>query len=108
MLVYFLTTVLNTAESLLVYDRQTLFDIRSAMENTAIYNVNRGGKYNSPPPPLLRGLPAYLCRTLCSLGRKKRSRRHGKRGGLLVKVKTRMALLPNADPRWILSGLDVD
>ncbi len=69
MFVLFLFTVLKTANSLLVYDHQTLLDIRLAVENTAIYNW--GGKYNSSHPPLLRGLPAYLCRTLCSLGRKK-------------------------------------
>ncbi|KAK2915763.1 hypothetical protein Q8A67_000137 [Cirrhinus molitorella] len=34
---------------------------------------------------MLREIPAYLSRTLCSLGRRRRSRRCGKRGGLLVK-----------------------
>lgn len=43
MFVLFLLTVLNTADFLLVYDRQTLLGIRSAMKNMVIYNVDRGG-----------------------------------------------------------------
>ncbi len=81
-------------------------DIRSFMENTV--NFNLSGQKDSPAPLHLQGLPAYLCRTSGPRRRRKRSRHRGKRGGLLVKVKSRLALFPSADHHWILAGLKVD
>ncbi|GAA6074940.1 uncharacterized protein LOC113038370, partial [Tachysurus ichikawai] len=99
--VLFLLATFNNVDSLLVYDRQTLLNIRANIENMLIYNS--GGSKTSPH---LHDLPAYLCRKPLPAQKKKRHRRRGKRGGLLVKIKSRLAVSRN--PRRTSAEYQVD
>lgn len=104
MFVVFLLTVLNTADSLLVYDRQTLLDLRLSAKDL----VKFGG--HKTLLPLLSGIPAYLCRLPAPYPRRKRHRRRGKRSGRMVRVKACLAHFSMASwtehravPRLIIS-----
>nr|XP_010786909.1 PREDICTED: uncharacterized protein LOC104960527 [Notothenia coriiceps] len=74
-------------ESLLVYDRQYLLDLRHNVRFLDAFE--HGGQ--KTVPPLLAGIPTHLCRALALPPRRKRLRRRGKRGGRLVKLKTWLA-----------------
>jgi len=70
--------------ALLVYDRQALLHIRtvcSSLSNHEFYDKNCN------PPPHLALVPTYLWRTPVKL-RRKRPRRRGKRGGVLVRIRS--------------------
>ncbi|XP_025757021.1 uncharacterized protein LOC109200448 isoform X1 [Oreochromis niloticus] len=68
---------------LLMYNRQTLLDLRLVASD--LTNTTYTG--HKTLPPFLAGIPANLCRTLAPASRRKRFRRRGKRSGLLVKLK---------------------
>lgn len=68
---------------LLMYNRQTLLDLRLVASD--LTNTTYTG--HKTLPPFLCGIPANLCRTLAPASRRKRFRRRGKRSGLLVKLK---------------------
>ncbi|XP_063334985.1 uncharacterized protein LOC134631021 isoform X1 [Pelmatolapia mariae] len=73
-------------DSLLVYDRQVLLDLRLS-PNTPVCRLGNAHKI---PPPLLSLVPTHLLRVpVPSL--RKRGRRRGKRSGRLVKLKACLA-----------------
>ena len=72
-----------TVNALLVYDRQTLLDLRSSA--TDIIKFDHNG-YETLPP-FLSDSPAYLRRAPAPPPRRKRHRRRGKRSGYLVRLK---------------------
>ncbi len=86
--VLFVSLAVQNVESLLVYDRQTLLNFRHSAKDLVKFDY-AGQK---TLPPLLSGIPAYLCRLHVIHPRRKRHRRQGKRGGRLVRVKTGLAL----------------
>lgn len=73
------------ASALLVYDRQSLLNFKFAQE--MLYN-QRSGHQSCPPPPLLANIPAHLWRT--PYPRSKRTRKRGKRGGVLLQVRAHL------------------
>ncbi|KAE8278126.1 hypothetical protein D5F01_LYC23799 [Larimichthys crocea] len=83
----FSTLVITQIKSLLVYDRQFLLDVRHNVRTLGAFE--HGGQ--KTVPPLLAGIPTHLCRALALPPRRKRLRRCGKRGGLLVKLKAWLA-----------------
>lgn len=87
---------------LLLYDRQALLDIQASSETW----VHRLGLENwtTSPLPVLSGIPAYLRRSPDVLPRKKRCRRRGKRGGVLVKFKIHLISSCATDPRLLCGG----
>lgn len=55
------------------------------------------------------GLPAHLCRMPCpTQRRKRRHRRRGKCGGLLVKIKSHLAFLHCADPFGVQAECQIE
>ncbi len=86
--VLFVSLAVQNVESLLVYDRQTLLNFRHSAKDLVKFDY-AGQK---TLPPLLSGIPAYLCRLPVTHPRRKHHRRRGKRGGQLVRVKTGLAL----------------
>ena len=80
-----LLTLVHNINALLVYDRQTLLDLRNAAINLKKSDYCEGG---TPFPP---DLPADLRRTLAPLPRRRRYRRRGKRSGYLVKLRLGLA-----------------
>ncbi|KAI2646105.1 RNA-directed DNA polymerase from mobile element jockey [Labeo rohita] len=75
--------------ALLGYDHQTLYNIR-ASEDTLAGRYELGNQTTSLPP-FLADIPAFLHRSPCIIPRKKRWRRRGKRGGVLVRFKAYLA-----------------
>lgn len=77
---------LKDANSLRVYDRQTLLAIRSSYSKFFYCNY---GNQRSFSPPFLPGVPVSVC--LCCASAlpqlRRRRRRHGKGSGLLVRMK---------------------
>ncbi|KAK7889258.1 hypothetical protein WMY93_024818 [Mugilogobius chulae] len=74
----------SNVSATLVYDRQSLLNIRASHETF----LKRSCVYQFyPPPPLLASVPAYLRVTPFAEPRRKRSRRRRKRGGVLVKIR---------------------
>lgn len=82
--------------ALLVYDRQALLVIRDQHE-LFLKQVNRGNQ-SSVPPPLLSASPMYLQRSLYAEPRRKRQRRRGKRGGVVVRVRAYLRSTPRSGP----------
>ena len=78
--------------ALLCYDRQALLNIRDQITREARAARPEPRDWNKPPPPVLSGIPAYLRLTSAAPPRKNRSRRRGRRGGLLVKLKIKLSL----------------
>ncbi len=76
--------------ALLVYDRQTFYNIR-ASEDTLSGRYGLGNHQTMGLPPFLADIPAFLRRPPCVIPRKKRWRRRGKRGGVLVRFKAYLA-----------------
>ncbi|KAL1252336.1 hypothetical protein QQF64_017029, partial [Cirrhinus molitorella] len=90
--------------SLLAYDRLTLLNIRATM-NSLPDCTNSG--HSRTPPPSLASVPAHLWRPVCLLRGSKKRKRRGKRGGILVKLKTYLASC--VDDRGIaLSGVSAE
>lgn len=95
------TFTLNV-NSLLVYDRQTLLDLRPLSVNLLKPRYIPGQRVC---PPLLSGIPPYLLRGAVAPLRRTRRRRRGKRSGRLVRLRacfaassTASALLGLIDP----------
>ncbi|XP_013881019.1 uncharacterized protein LOC106530015 [Austrofundulus limnaeus] len=70
--------------ALLTYNCQTLLDIRQ-QHQSFLWRWKSAGANNSPP--FFTDIPSYLRRTPFCIPRKKRSRRRGKRAGVLVRIK---------------------
>lgn len=86
--VLFVSCLTVNVSSLLVYNRQTLLDLRLQVKD--LVKLNQDG--HQTLPPLLSGIPAHLCRTPAPPPRRKRTcRRRGKRSGWLVKLKDYLA-----------------
>lgn len=81
--VLFLSTICKNVDSLLVYDRQTLLNIRSATND--LVNYDRSEQRTSLP--FASTIPFYLWRAPVPLFWRRRYRRRGKCRGLLVKIK---------------------
>lgn len=89
--------------ALFAYDHQALLNIRVSDESLTLLKHELGDQTASLPP-LLADIPSYLRRSPCAPPRKKRQRRRGKRGGVLVKVKAYLSLSCAADPRLLRGG----
>lgn len=76
--------------ALLVYDRQTLYNI-TASEDTLSGRYELGNHQTTGRPPFLADIPAFLCRLPCVIPCKKRWRPRGKRGRVLVRLKAYLA-----------------
>lgn len=85
--VLFLSTVCKNVDSLLVYDRQTLLNIRSATNDLVNYDQSE----QRTSLPFVSAIPFYLWCTPVPLFRRRRYRHRGKRSGLLVKIKRYLA-----------------
>lgn len=83
--VLFMSTVVQNAVSILVYNRQTLLDFRFSAKDLVRSDL---GGYKTLPP-FRSGIPACLCcpETIHLRRRPKRYRRRGKRSGQLVRLK---------------------
>lgn len=82
----FLSLLLNHADSLLTYDHETLLNIQTSVDGQ-----------DSFPPPLLSGVPHHLDYSPTPSHKKKRFKRRRKRSGLLVKLKSYLALSSGRD-----------
>ncbi|XP_055020382.1 uncharacterized protein LOC129411985 [Boleophthalmus pectinirostris] len=81
--VTFLSILCQDFSGLLVYDRQALFNLKCSHELFLNHNFeDQASRF----PPHLASVPAYLLRSPVST-RRKRPRKRGKRGGVLVRVK---------------------
>ena len=78
-----LTLVAHFVNTLLVYDRQTLLDLRITAKNLVKFD-HYGRKTD---PHFLSDIPTYLRRTLAPPPRRKRHRRQGKRSSCLVRLR---------------------
>lgn len=83
-----LLLVTRSVSMLRVYDRLTLLNIRQSLEKLPI-----GGSdgHSKSPPPFLASIPSFLRHPSCRLPHRSRRRRRGKRGGVLVRLKTHLA-----------------
>ena len=79
----FLTLVAHTVNTLLVYDRQTLLDLRVTAKNPVKFGYYR----SKTDPHFLSDIPTYLRRNLAPSPRRKQHRRQGKRSGCLVRLR---------------------
>ncbi|XP_049891926.1 uncharacterized protein LOC126384729 isoform X1 [Epinephelus moara] len=86
--------------ALLVYDRQALIDIKTSHEKLLMFDY---GDRTSSPPPFLASIPAYLCRSPVLW--KRCSRRRGKRGGVLVRIKAYLRAGLGTNPHRLSNGL---
>ncbi|XP_049460938.1 uncharacterized protein LOC125906366 [Epinephelus fuscoguttatus] len=89
---------------MLVYDRLTLLNIRDSLEKRPICGSDGHSKI---PPPFLASIPPQLRRLSCWLSRNSRRRRRGKRGGVLIKLKSYLASSCH-DPCRLLAGSSAD
>ncbi len=94
----FLSLVTNQVDSLLVYDRQELLNIRSSARNFVRFGV---GGQNIYLLPLLSDIPAFLCRAPAPPLWRKCCRRRGKRSGLLLRLKAHLALSSGTTNRFL-------
>lgn len=83
----FLITGAEQTESLLVYDRQFLLSLRSEVRDLG--TLDRDDQ--NTLPPLLARIPSHLLRLPALPSRRRRLRRRGKRGGLLVRLKLQLS-----------------
>lgn len=72
------------ASALLVYDRQSLLQIKASYE---LFLNRSKNEHSNAPPPLQAPVPAFLQRAPCVIPRRKRPRRRRKRAGVLVRVR---------------------
>ncbi len=72
------------------YDRQTLYNIRDS-EDTLSGRYGLGNHQTMGLPPFLADIPAFLRQPPCVIPHKKRWRRGGKCGGVLVRSKAYLA-----------------
>lgn len=84
----FLSLLMNHADSLVTYDRETLLNIRLVTENLGKTNVDGQDFF---PPPLLSGVSHHLDYTPTPSHKRKPFKRRGKRSRLLVKLKSYLA-----------------
>lgn len=102
------TLVIHTVNTLLVYDRQTLLDLRISAKNL----VNFDSYGQKTLPPFLSDFPSYLCHTPVPLPRRKCHRRRGKRSGCLVRLRAGLVRSDRggygAGPRLCISGRSLD
>lgn len=91
--ILFLSLLLNNADSLLIYNRETLLNIRLATEKLVRTSADGQDFF---PPPLLSGVPAHLGYTPTP-SHKKRFKRWRKRSGLLVKLKSYLGFSSGRD-----------
>lgn len=97
---------LQNVSALLVYDFQSLLNIRATFEEKSWLAP---GCEDFRIPPVLETVPLFLCcNSPCHTSRKKCHRRQGKRGGILVKFKTYIAASPMTNPRALLDKLAPD
>ncbi|XP_056586108.1 uncharacterized protein LOC130407337 isoform X1 [Triplophysa dalaica] len=82
----FICICCRDVSALLFYDRQTLYNIGD-FNNTLSGRHVLEYQHTTNPPPFLADIPAFLHRLPCVIPRKKRWRRRGKRGGVLVRFK---------------------
>ena len=87
MFLLFITLGTNQIESLLVYDRQALLDLRHNLGELCVFK-HSGQK---TVPPLLAGIPTHLCQASAPPPRRKCPHRRGKCGGQLLKLKNWLA-----------------
>ncbi len=85
-IILFLCICCRDVSALFVYDRQMFYNIR-ASEDTLSGRYGLGNHQTMGLPPFLADIPAFLRRPPCFIPRKKRWRRRGKRGGVLVRFK---------------------
>ena len=104
----FVILVAQTVNTLLVYDRQTLLDLRISAKN--LINFDYYGQKTLPP--FLLDIPTHLCRTPALPPRQKRHRRRGKRSGCLVRLRTGLVRPDRggygAGPRLCISRRSLD
>lgn len=94
----FVPVVTNHVDSLLVYDRQALLNIRHTTENLVKFNLHG---QNAFPLPDLSGIPAHLRHAPAPPSRRKRPKRRGKHSRLQVKLKAYLALLPRTNWKFL-------
>ena len=85
-------------DSLLVYDRQTLLDLRLSAED--VVKLDDSGR--DTLPPLLARVMAHLCGAEVPPSRRERSCHRGKHSGRLVRLKTH--LMHFSMPPWTEIG----
>ena len=83
----FVSLIVHNVNALLVYDRQTLLDLRFCAKD--LVKLDHGG--HGSLPPLLARIPAHLCLAPAPPLRRKRTRRRGKRSSRLVRLKACLA-----------------
>lgn len=88
MFIFSILFKIQNASSLLMYDRLTLLKIRDFVNNLPVHGTNG---HSNTPPPFLESIPAYLRCPTSPRPRKKRHKRRGKRGGILVHFKAYLA-----------------
>ncbi|CAM4550428.1 unnamed protein product [Leuciscus chuanchicus] len=101
--VLFLCFCCRDVTSLLVYDRQTLFDIRVSCEALGL-SRDRLGEQAGGLPPWLFNIPDYLRCVPCDFPRKKRHRRRGRRGGVLVRLRAYLRSSDVPHPHLLCGG----
>ncbi len=89
-IVLFICICCRDVSASLVYDRQTFYNIRASVD-TLSGRYGLGNHQTTGLPPYLADIPAFLRRPPCVIPRKKRWRRRGKRGGVLVRFKAYLA-----------------
>ena len=108
MFLLLVTLVSHTVNTLLVYDRQTLLDLRISAKNLVHFD-SYGQK---TLPSFLSEFPSYICRTPASPALQKRPRRQGKRSGCLVRLRAGLVHFDQrgygAAPHLCISGRSLD
>ncbi len=87
-IVLFLSLIFQHVSTILVYDKPTLFDIQNAVEISINKDLRES---NGSFPPPFSTIPESLCQLPCAFPGRKRRRRHGKRGSVLIRWKSYMA-----------------
>ena len=101
--ILFICVCCPNVSAILIYDRQTLLNIRSTAETEL--SRHDLADWTASLPPLLADIPAYRRRTPCAPPWKKRRRRRGKRAGVLVKIKAYLSSSCVFVPRLRREGL---
>lgn len=84
LLLLLITCSTQHVSSMFIYDRTQLLKIQATVE-AAFKNDFKGSGFI--PPHLLENVPVYLCRSSPGVHRRRRGRKRGKRGGIIVKLK---------------------
>uniref|UniRef100_A0A1A8AHR4 Endonuclease/exonuclease/phosphatase domain-containing protein n=1 Tax=Nothobranchius furzeri TaxID=105023 RepID=A0A1A8AHR4_NOTFU len=114
LILLFLSVFIFDANSLLIYERQQLLDLKISAKTIS-------GSYKDGQkvlPPFLASVPPYLCRVPAPPPWRRRQRRRGKRGGKLAKMKLSGSFpgpssldhrrLANPPDTWLVPVVDSD